>query len=414
MKFIHAADLHLDSPLAGIARRGSVPEPVLNNCTRRALAAMVDLALAEDVAFVVIAGDVFDADWRDYSTGLYFAEQMRRLARPCFLVRGNHDALSEITRSLQPPPNVAEFSSRTAETIVRDDLGVALHGRSFPRRAVTEDISASYPPPVTGMLNIGVLHTSCEDPGEHETYAPCRLPALAVKGYDYWALGHIHARRELATAPWIVFPGNLQGRHARETGAKGCTLVEVEEWRIARVEHRPVDVLRWAVAEADVAGARSLAEVAERVRPVLAAAAAEQADGRPLLVRLALTGATPLHPALLAEPAALEAECQNAAIAAADRVWLESVRLRTHAPTARTDPGAAADALALLAEAFGQALDDPAECAALLDEMQGLASRLPAGIGPDLDLPRTPEALRALGSEAWQIVAHALTAGDAP
>jgi DNA repair exonuclease SbcCD nuclease subunit len=387
---------------------------VLKNCTRRALAAMVDLALAEEVAFVVIAGDVYDADWKDYSTGLFFAEQMRRLDRPCFLVRGNHDSFSEITKNLVPPPNVREFSSHTAQTMRCDDLGVALHGRSFPRRAVPEDLSLSYPAPVEGLLNIGVLHTSADDPGEHETYAPCSVRALAMKGYDYWALGHIHARRELCNAPWIVFPGNLQGRHVRETGAKGCTLVEVEDGRIVRPpEHRAVDVLRWALVEADVGGTRSLADVADRVRPVLAEAAG-QAVGRPLLVRLVLTGATPLHPALLADPLALEGECQNAAIAAADQVWLESVRLRTRMPTAAAAPGPSADALALLAEAFQRALDDPAQCEALLADMQRLVNHLPGAAGTDLDVPRTAEQLRALGPDAWQIVAHALTPESAP
>ena len=406
MKFIHAADLHLDSPLAGIARRGSVPEHVLKNCTRRALAAMVDLALAEEVAFVVIAGDVYDADWKDYSTGLFFAEQMRRLGdRPCFLVRGNHDAASVITSQLQPPPNVEEFSSRTTETKCREALGVAVHGRSFPHRAVPEDFSAAYPPPLPGQLNIGLLHTSADDPGEHATYAPCSVPALAMKGYDYWALGHIHARRELSRTPWIVFPGNLQGRHARETGAKGCTLVEVQDRRIIGVEHRPVDVLRWAAVMADVGGVRSLAEVAERVRPTLAATA-EQADGRPLLVRLTLAGATLLHPALLADPLALEAECQNAAFATADQVWLESVRLGTRLPQDKAALSPSTDALALLAEAFQQALDDPAQCEALLQHMDELAHRLPGAA--DLDVPRTAEQLRALAPDAWQIVAHAL------
>ncbi len=205
------------------------------HCTRRAFANLIDLAIAQDVAFIIIAGDLYDGDWRDYSTGLFFAGEMRRLGRPCFLIRGNHDARSVITKSLVPPPNVFEFSSRRTETQVLDELGVALHGRSFPDRAVPEDLSAGYPDPVRGRLNIGILHTSAEDPGEHETYAPCRISGLIAKGYDYWALGthpsapgtpprHGH--------PPIVFPGNIQGRHVRETGAKGCTLVDVQDGQI--------------------------------------------------------------------------------------------------------------------------------------------------------------------------------------
>src|ERR1700748_2366319 len=116
MKFLHAADIHLDSPLIGLSSLGAVSEGVTRHCTRRAFANLIDLAIAQDVAFVIIAGDLYDADWRDYSTGLFCAGEMRRLARPCFLIRGNHDARSVITRSLVAPPNVIEFSSRRPET----------------------------------------------------------------------------------------------------------------------------------------------------------------------------------------------------------------------------------------------------------------------------------------------------------
>lgn len=235
MKFLHAADIHLDSPLTGLRAREDLPDAVIRHCTRRAFTAMIDLARAEDVAFVVIAGDLYDGDWKDFSTGLFFAEEMRRLGRPCFLLRGNHDARSLITRNLALPPNVREFSSRTCETISLPELGVALHGHSFLNRAVPEDLSVRYPAPSQGMLNIGVLHTSAEDPGDHETYAPCRVANLTLKRYDYWALGHIHARRVLAERPWIVFPGNLQGRHSRETGPKGCTLVTIEDREVVAV-----------------------------------------------------------------------------------------------------------------------------------------------------------------------------------
>src|SRR5450432_2283951 len=136
MQFLHAADIHLDSPLTGLSSRGSVPEHIIQHCTRRAFANLVDLAVARDVAFVIIAGDLYDADWRDYSTGRFFAREMRRLNRPCFVIRGNHDARSVIPRSLVPPPNVRVFSSRKAETFELAELGVALHARSFPDRAV--------------------------------------------------------------------------------------------------------------------------------------------------------------------------------------------------------------------------------------------------------------------------------------
>jgi exonuclease SbcD len=405
MRFLHAADIHLDSPLAGLRDRVDLPDGVIRYCTRRAFAAMIDLARAEDVAFVVIAGDLYDGDWKDFSTGLFFAEEMRRLGRPCFLLRGNHDARSLITRNLRAPENVHEFSSRTCETFRRPDLGVALHGHSFPNRAVPEDLSAGYPPPVEGMLNIGVLHTSTENPGEHEVYAPCTVEALALKGYDYWALGHIHARRVLAERPWIVFPGNLQGRHPKEQGAKGCTLVTVEDGRVVAAEHRAVDVLRWAALDVDAAGADEATltgRIAETVHAALAGA-----DGRPVLGRLTLTGATDLHGMLLGDTDRLAAVCRNAAIEADGRLWMESVRVRT-----QPVPLAKDDVLAPLRAAFDAGLDDPALVRALLEEFASLRQKLPAAARDGLDLPEDADALRLLADDAWQITADALAAAE--
>ena len=406
MKFLHAADIHLDSPLAGLAARADLPGELVRGATRRAFSAMVDLAIAEDVAFVVIAGDLYDGDWRDFSTGLFFAAEMRRLGRPCFLLRGNHDARSEITRHLALPPNVTEFSSRTCETHALPDLGVALHGHSFPNRAVPEDLSARYRDPVPGLLNIGVLHTSAEDPGEHETYAPCRVADLVAKGYDYWALGHIHQRRVLHERPWVVFPGNLQGRHARETGAKGCTLVTVEDRRIVVVEHRDLDVLRWAALSVDATGADAEtldALIATAVRDAVAAA-----PGKPLLARLTLTGATPLHGRLLGDTERLAAECRNAALAADADLWIEAVKLRTRAPVARDD-----EALAVLRAAVLGGLEDRAVAEPLLEEIDRLRLALPAEIRDGLDLPEGIAGLTALAEDAWAIVAAAI-AEDPP
>jgi exonuclease SbcD len=405
MKFLHAADIHLDSPLAGLRARADLPDAVIQNCTRRAFTAMIDLALAEDVAFVVIAGDLYDADWKDFSTGLFFAQEMRRLGRPCFLLRGNHDARSLITRNLTLPSNVREFSSRTCETATLADLGVALHGHSFPNRAVPEDLSAGYPARIAGMLNIGVLHTSAEDPGEHETYAPCNVAGLAIKGYDYWALGHIHARRVLAERPWIVFPGNLQGRHPKETGPKGCTLVTVEDRQVVAVERRTVDVLRWAALEVDAAGA-DVATLTGRIADAVGAALAE-ADGRPVLARVTLLGATALHGTLQGDTERLAAECRNAATEADGRLFVESVRVRT-----RPVPVAQDDVLAPLRAAFAAGLDDPALVAALLAELASVRQRVPATARADLEIPGDEDGLRGLAEEAWQIAADALAASE--
>jgi DNA repair exonuclease SbcCD nuclease subunit len=406
MKFLHAADIHLDSPLAGLQARDDLPPGLLRHCTRRAFAALVDLALAEDVAFLIIAGDLYDDDWRDFSTGLFFAEQMRRLGRPCFLLRGNHDAKSVITRELKPPPNVREFSVRACQTHALPDLGVALHGHSFPNRAVPEDLSEGYCEPLPGLLNIGVLHSSADDAsGEHGTYAPCSPSRLALKGYGYWALGHIHARRVLHERPWIVFPGNLQGRHARETGAKGASLVTVEDRRVVAVEHRAVDTLRWAMLEVDAEGtdiASLTGRIAEAVQRAL-----PEAEGRPLLARLALRGETPLHAALLTDTDRLAAECRNAAFEAGGELFVEAVRVRTRPPRAE-----AADSLASLREAFAAGLSEPGRVEALLAELAALRGKVPQPARAELDLPGDAEGLARLAEEAWQVAEAAILAGD--
>ena len=405
MKFLHAADIHLDSPLAGLHARQDLPAALLRDSTRRAFAAMIDLAIAEDVAFVIIAGDLYDGDWKDFSTGLFFAGQMQRLGRPCFLLRGNHDARSVITKDLRLPSNVREFSTRTCQTHDLPELGIALHGHSFPNRAVPEDISLGYCEPLRGRLNIGVLHTSAQDSGEHETYAPCDPGQLRLKGYEYWALGHIHARRVLHERPWIVFPGNIQGRHVRETGAKGCSLVTVEDGRVVAVEHRDLDTLRWALLEVDAEGA-DIASLTGRIADAVQDALA-QADDLPLLARLVLRGETPLHAALATDAERLAAECRSAAIAAGGRLWVEAVRIRTSPPRR-----AAEGLLEPLHAAFAAGLSDPARVTALLADMAALRAKVPPPVREALDVPADAEGLASLAEEAWQVALSAIAAED--
>jgi DNA repair exonuclease SbcCD nuclease subunit len=401
MKFLHAADIHLDSPLEGLSSNVQIPDDVTHHFTRRAFANLIDLAITENVDFIILAGDLYDGDWRDYSTGLFFAQEMRRLNRPCYLIRGNHDARSQITRNLQNPPNVWEFSSRKSETFRIDELRVALHGRSFPDRAVNEDLTESYSAPVEGYLNIGILHTSAEDPaGEHDRYAPCRVETLRSKGYDYWALGHIHQRRDLNPAghPWIVFPGNIQGRHAREVGNKGCTMVDVRDGVIVGVAHHTLDVLRWASVVTDLDGAESMAEISSRIRIELTAAELV-ADGRPLIARITLTGATLCHSILAADLAALDAECRNAAASVSGNLHVEKLRLRTRTPAYIAERD---DALAALRLTFVEALAEADIRQRLLDDFKALDGQIP--VGHDRNRRRAPtdkEELRALVDDAW-------------
>ena len=282
-RFLHAADIHLDSPLKGLAgQEGNAVERV-RTATREAFDQLVGLAIDERVDFLIIAGDLYDGNWRDYKTGLFFVGGIGRLNKASitvYLLHGNHDAESQITKRLELPDNVHVFGTRKPETFDIGDLDVALHGQSFRQSDVTDNLVLDYPTPVSGAFNIGVLHTGLGGMGGHTNYAPCSLDDLVNKGYDYWALGHVHQAAVLHEKPHVVFSGNLQGRHIRETGAKGTSLVTVEENEIVDLSSVPCDVVRWVVLPVSLNAAASVGDVTERVRDALEFAVANEADGR--------------------------------------------------------------------------------------------------------------------------------------
>lgn len=378
MTFIHAADLHLDSPLRGLERYEGAPTEIIRGATRRALERLVDLAREEAVAFVVIAGDVFDGDWKDYNTGLFFVEQMRRLTEVgirVFLIRGNHDAASLMSKQLSLPEGVHLFDHRKAGTVRLEDLRVAVHGQSFGNRAVPDNLVPDYPEAVAGFFNVGILHTSADGRPGHEPYAPCKVADLVTKGYDYWALGHVHEREVLHEAPWVVFSGNPQGRHARETGAKGCTVVRLADGEVSKVEAVELDVVRWTACEVDAAGAESLPEVLDRVRAALAEAI-ETAAGRLVAARLTVVGATEIHAALMRERESFVGECRNVANEFGGDVWLEKVRVKTRAMVdleALAKEGDAVGELLLFLRSAGK---DEALLATSVEGLKGLSGKL--------------------------------------
>ncbi len=385
-RFIHAADTHIDSPLVGLDAYEGAPVEALRGATRRAFEQLVALAIDEAVAFVLIAGDLYDGDWRDYSTGLFFTRQMARLREagiPVYVIAGNHDAASVLTRRLDPPDNVHFFSTRQAECVAVAGLPVVIHGRGFPNRQVPENLVPEYPQAVPGRFNIGLLHTSLTGAPGHATYAPCRLADLTGKGYDYWALGHVHQPQVLARDPWVVFPGNLQGRHVREAGPRGCQLVTVNDaLEVVDACHRPLDVVRWARVQVDLTGVDEQAEALARVADALAAAHAD-ADGRLLAARVALTGSTHLHGALARNLPLWRAQCQaRGQVVGGDGVWIEELELAT-APVYDLQQLAARDDLTRillegLAEAEVMAPETP-------PEVHDLLGALPADIRDELE-----------------------------
>lgn len=389
MRFIHAADIHLDSPLRGLGSYDDMPVDTLRGASRAAFTRLVDEALALEVDFMVIAGDLYDGDWKDHNTGIYFARQMGRLRNagiPVYVLHGNHDAASIMTYRLALPDNVHVFPSRKPSTFIIDQHKVALHGRSFPNAAVTENLAAGYPDPMPGYFNIGVLHTALEGYAEHANYAPCTLEQLHASGYQYWALGHVHEHRLFPGPVPVVFPGNLQGRHIREQGARGAVLVTCRDGSVESIERLEVDVVRWQGVSVDVTDCDSFNEVLSAVRRQLEALLLDPAGDRPRVIRLTLTGESGLHGELVAQAAQLRAE--TVAIMAAlagEGLWLEKLRIDTRRPRLSEAVPGADD----LAELLADAVRDTTFHREIRDGLQPLLDRAPYELSDQVPAFRT-------------------------
>lgn len=380
-RFLHAADLHLDSPLHGLAQYEGVPVDVVRTATRAALDNLVSCAIEAKVAFVVIAGDLYDGDWEAFPTGLYFCSAMRRLDAAgiqVFLLYGNHDADSRLTQSLPLPPNVAAFSADRPETLEHLGTGTRLHGQSYKTRD-PGPLAGGYPAACAGAFNIGVLHTALTGAAGHAPYAPCHPDELAAKGYDYWALGHVHGFAVIRRAPHIVFPGNLQGRNVRETGPKGAALVTVADGQVVQVDHVPLDAVRWSVVELDLTDIATEASAHERIRQGLSRALAAEADGRPMVARVRAVGETPLHGNLLEAREVWREAVRAIAASLSDSLWIEKF-----VPAVRPPPGEAA-----LTDEFETLLRelsaDPALSKAIAGDLAEFLSKAPADLDQEAE-----------------------------
>ena len=328
-RFLHAADIHLDSPLYGLSRYEGMPVDDIRSATRVAFDNLIQCAIDEAVDFVVIAGDLFDGDWRDMNTGLYFARAMGLLDKagiPAFILAGNHDAASVISRTVPWPQNVRQFGSKCAETHYLPELSVAIHGQSFATQAVTDNLVLGYPPAGEHLFNIGVLHTALAGRQGHADYAPCSLGDLKAKLYDYWALGHVHAFEVVSTDPYVVFPGNLQGRKITETGAKGAVIVTVTDREVTAVDRVELDVIRWAHLEVDCSGIAD-SDICNLIQTQLGRLHGANASGRPLVARITLMGEMSEAGALHDRAASLRDEVRAIAAAVSLDLHVEKVRV---------------------------------------------------------------------------------------
>ena len=403
--FLHCADLHLGSPLLGLSLKDEAIARRFAQASRDAFSDLVTAAIAERVAFVLIAGDVYDGEWKDTAIGLFFARELSRLNRaeiPVFIIHGNHDAKNVVTSAIPLPDNVTTFPVKRAKTQKLEALRVAIHGRSFLEREETENWAPTYPEALAGYFNIGMLHTSCDGKPGHASYAPCTTQDLVARGYDYWALGHVHQFEVLHENPHIVYPGNLQGRSIRECGPKGAVFVDVQDGRVRDLRRVITDQARWAEVVLDAGGHENrealLRAVAQAFRPV-----AGEAEGRLVAARLRLTGATALHRSLLADHSGFAVDALAAAQQNAEDIWIEKLRLDTRdLVEASGEDLAGVDLDALLAGGDGEAL-----VRRLSEDMEMLRSKS-SGAGLALDLEDAP----ALMAEARALLLERAAHGE--
>ncbi len=374
-RFIHTADLHLDSPLRSLALRDPDLAALIAGASRQTLRAIVDLCLSERVDALLIAGDMYDGNQTSLKTLRYLASELARLDQAgirTFIIRGNHDAASTITRELTLPPSAHLFGTRAG--VVQLEAGalrVALQGLSFKDPKAPDSLLPQYQPPRADCVNIGMMHTSLNGSSGHDPYAPCALSDLQSSGFQYWALGHIHKRAVYPSDCTIVMPGIPQGRDIGEAGAGSVTLGTIRDDGSVDLQEHIVALASFARVTVDVAGLAEWTDLLGAIRKALAGH--DQATPH-LIARLTLRGATPLAARLLRDRDLALSEAQEIARSLGS-VWVEKLELdqSTRPPIA----GALADLAALIDS-------DIRQSPAFLAEIATLRGQLDAALPPEL------------------------------
>ena len=252
-RFVHCADLHLGSRFKGVSVRDPAMGEAMTESVFRSFSRIVDLAISERADFMVIAGDAFDESTITPATRHRFVSELSRLGIPCFIARGNHDPHTDWESSIPYPSNVHEFGTEPERLRLEGLDGVEIVGVSFAdwheERNLPSMISGSQ-----DAFTVACLHCDVDSVGAQYDYSPCRLSDMVGRGVDYWAIGHVHKRAVLSENPFVVYPGNIQGRKIKESGEKGCYLVTVEDGRVSELRFVPTQGIVWRDLAVDITG----------------------------------------------------------------------------------------------------------------------------------------------------------------
>ena len=299
--FIHAADLHLDSPFRGVTAESPAIAELLQSATFDVYNSLIDLCIEKQVQFLLISGDIYDGADRSLRAQLRFRDGLKRLADnniQAFIVHGNHDPYKGHSKSIDWPTGVHVFKYQKAESIpVKiDDTTIAIvSGLSHENRNVKTNLAKKIKGDNPDIFQIGLLHCNVGRDTGHEDYAPCELEDLLNIGMDYWALGHVHERKVLHADPYVVYPGNTQGRHIREQAERGCYLIRVDEvHKEVKLEFHELDVVRWLSGSVAIDDLVTLDQLENSISNCIEDFI-QNANSRSIICRLSITGQGPLY-----------------------------------------------------------------------------------------------------------------------
>ena len=423
LRFVHAADLHLDSPFRGM--RSEAPEYVaetLRRATFQAYDNIVDLCLKERVDALLVAGDIYDGAERSLRAQLRFVGGLNRLDAAgirSFVCHGNHDPLDGWEARMDLPPGCVRFGPEvTGETVFPGEPErAAVYGVSYPTREVRENLAPLFAQEAAGNgFNIGLLHANVGGHPDHDSYAPCSVADLSATGIDYWALGHVHTRQTLrAERPTVVYPGNPQGRHPLETGERGVYLVEVDDYGAVTLDFHAVDVVRWETLSLDIAGLDDEQDLLNAVND-LADSALAAAGGRPVIARLTLAGRGPLHSSLR-RPDTVDAMLDNLNGRYSNAqawLWCERIQAATASPVDREQAAQREDFAGDLTRLGDQLRDAPDALAELRESLRPLYVNSNAAPYLRAYLPSDGELLELLAAAEEECLASLISGEDEP
>ncbi len=337
--FVHAADLHLDSPFEGITAQSQRVAEVLRSATFEAYDALIRLCIDRGVHFLLLAGDVYDGADRSLRAQMRFHDGLKRLQQHgirAFVVHGNHDPLDGRSASIRwdQVAHVFDGDEVGTEIVAVDDKPVAaVSGISYPTRDERRNLARMFQARHPELFQIALLHCNCGGKPGHEAYAPCSLDDLTGAGFDYWALGHVHTQSVEHERPYVVYPGNTQGRSIREPGERGCCLVTVHDGGEVRMDRYPLDVVRWTSVPVSIREKTSIDELTDDLSASLEQTR-QDADGRAVVCRVVLEGRGPLYGSLKEEKDAADLldRLRGEGESHEPFVWVEKIENRS-APT---------------------------------------------------------------------------------